>query len=53
MSPIHCRPADYVLLHDDVKSKLSLGIYRGTFELTDEPVNLSLKKLKLKDEALT
>ena len=46
MSPIHCSPADSVLLHHDVKSKLSVGMHRGAFAFTDEPVNLPPQKVK-------
>ena len=46
MSPVHCSPADSVLLHQDVKSKLSVGMHWGTFVLTDEPVNQPPQKLK-------
>jgi len=46
MSPVHCSPADSVLLHHDIKSKLSVGMHWGTFVLTDEPVNQPPEKLK-------
>jgi len=46
MSPIHCSPADSVLLHHDIRSKLSVGMHWGTFTLTDEPVNQPPQKLK-------
>ena len=46
MSPVHCSPADSVLLHHDIKSKLSVGMHWGTFVLTDEPVNQPPQKLK-------
>jgi N-acyl-phosphatidylethanolamine-hydrolysing phospholipase D len=46
MSPVHCSPADSVLLHKDIKSKLSVGMHWGTFVLTDEPVNQPPAKLK-------
>jgi N-acyl-phosphatidylethanolamine-hydrolysing phospholipase D len=46
MSPIHCSPADSVLLHHDIRSKLSVGMHWGTFVLTDEPVNQPPHKLK-------
>ena len=35
MSPVHCSPADSILLHHDVKSKLSVGMRWGTFVLTE------------------
>ena len=46
MSPVHCSPSDSVLLHHDIKSKLSVGMHWGTFVLTDEPVNQPPEKLK-------
>jgi N-acyl-phosphatidylethanolamine-hydrolysing phospholipase D len=46
MSPVHCSPADSVLLHHDIKSKLSVSMHWGTFVLTDEPVNQPPQKLK-------
>ena len=46
MSPIHCTPEDSVLLHHDIKSKLSIGMHWGTFVLTDEPVNQPPERLK-------
>ena len=45
-SPVHCSPADSVLLHHDIKSKLSVGMHWGTFVMTDEPVNQPPQKLK-------
>ena len=46
MSPVHCSPEDSVLLHHDIKSKLSIAMHWGTFVLTDEPVNQPPQKLK-------
>ena len=46
MSSAHCSPADSVLLHHDVKSKLSVGMHWGTFMLAYEPVNQPPQKLK-------
>ena len=46
MSPVHCSPGDSVLLHHDIKSKLSVGMHWATFVLTDEPVNQPPQKLK-------
>ena len=60
MSPIHCTPEDAVLIHQDIKSKLSVGMHWGTFALTAENVNeppLRLKKAVAKmgknDEFIT
>jgi L-ascorbate metabolism protein UlaG (beta-lactamase superfamily) len=36
MSPIHCSPAQAVKIHQDVKSRLSIGSHFGTFALADE-----------------
>eukprot|EP00899_Mesostigma_viride_P001812 jgi/Mesvir1/11631/Mv00034-RA.1 len=38
MSPIHAAPEDSVCIHQDIKSRLSVGMHFGTFILTDEPV---------------
>ena len=38
MSPVHCAPEDSVLLHQDVRSRQSVGIHYGTWRLTPEPV---------------
>ncbi|KAI9258971.1 beta-lactamase superfamily domain-containing protein [Phascolomyces articulosus] len=46
MSTIHCSPEDAVRVHEDVKSKKSIGIHWGTFVLTDEPVNEPPQRLK-------
>ncbi|KAJ1922446.1 Protein-lysine N-methyltransferase efm4 [Tieghemiomyces parasiticus] len=37
-SPVHCSPEDAVRLHEDVRSKKSVGMHWGTFILTDEPL---------------
>ncbi|ORZ17022.1 beta-lactamase superfamily domain-domain-containing protein [Absidia repens] len=47
MSTIHCSPEDAVRVHEDVKSKHSIGIHWGTFALTDEPAHDPPKRLKL------
>ncbi|KAI8997350.1 beta-lactamase superfamily domain-containing protein [Pilobolus umbonatus] len=39
MSPIHCSPEDSVSIHQDIKSKHSIGVHWGTFVLTDESVS--------------
>ncbi|KAI8144925.1 beta-lactamase superfamily domain-containing protein [Fennellomyces sp. T-0311] len=46
MSTIHCSPEDAVCVHEDVKSRKSIGIHWGTFVLTDEPVNEPPERLK-------
>ncbi len=39
MSPVHCSPYDGVEIHQDVKSRLSLGMHWKTFNLSDEPID--------------
>lgn len=39
MSPVHCSPYDGVEIHQDVSSKLSIGMHWKTFHLSDEPLN--------------
>ncbi|KAI8883930.1 Metallo-hydrolase/oxidoreductase, partial [Backusella circina FSU 941] len=46
MSPIHCSPEDSVRIHEDIKSKHSIGIHWGTFALTDEPIYEPPKRLE-------
>ncbi|RKP18626.1 hypothetical protein ROZALSC1DRAFT_29705 [Rozella allomycis CSF55] len=46
MSPVHCAPEDSVCLHQDIKSKKSIGMHYGTFVLTDEPVEEPPVRLK-------
>ncbi|KAG0746829.1 hypothetical protein G6F57_002351 [Rhizopus arrhizus] len=46
MSPIHCSPEDAVRVHEDVKSKRSIGIHWGTFVLTDESIYEPPKRLE-------
>ncbi len=36
MGPVHMNPADAVMAHIDLESRLSLGMHFGTFQLTDE-----------------
>ena len=36
MSPIHISPPEAVKVHQDVKSKVSIGMHFGTFPLADE-----------------
>eukprot|EP01111_Echinosteliopsis_oligospora_P013446 TRINITY_DN4828_c0_g1_i1.p1 TRINITY_DN4828_c0_g1~~TRINITY_DN4828_c0_g1_i1.p1 ORF type:complete len:350 (-),score=78.01 TRINITY_DN4828_c0_g1_i1:27-1076(-) len=38
MEPQHVNPAEAVLIHEEIKSKKSIGMHWGTFVLTDEPV---------------
>ncbi|KAJ3055994.1 hypothetical protein HK097_008483 [Rhizophlyctis rosea] len=46
MSPVHCSPEDAVCVHQDVKSKHSIGIHWATFTLTDEPYFEPPQRLK-------
>ncbi|KAI7877456.1 Metallo-hydrolase/oxidoreductase [Lichtheimia hyalospora FSU 10163] len=46
MSTIHCSPEDAVRVHEDVKSKRSIGIHWGTFVLTDEDVSEPPRRLR-------
>lgn len=39
MAPVHIEPKDAVRIHQDVASKLSLGMHWKTFRLSEEPVN--------------
>ncbi|KAL1936655.1 hypothetical protein VTP01DRAFT_789 [Rhizomucor pusillus] len=46
MSTVHCSPEDAVRVHEDIRSKKSIGIHWGTFVLTDEPVDEPPQRLK-------
>ncbi|KAG0211761.1 hypothetical protein BGX33_004103 [Mortierella sp. NVP41] len=46
MSPIHCSPEDAVRVHEDIKSKRSVGMHWGTWVLTDEDVTEPPKRLE-------
>ncbi|KAF9997754.1 hypothetical protein BGZ79_008545 [Entomortierella chlamydospora] len=46
MSPIHCSPEDAVRLHEDIKSKRSVGMHWGTWVLTNEDVTEPPKRLE-------
>ncbi|MFI5333764.1 MAG: MBL fold metallo-hydrolase [Chlamydiales bacterium] len=39
MKSVHVDPEESVRIHNDVRSKLSLGIHWKTFDLSDEPMN--------------
>jgi N-acyl-phosphatidylethanolamine-hydrolysing phospholipase D len=40
MQPVHVDPAEAVLVHQEVRSKFSIGMHWKTFKLSDEPLNL-------------
>jgi L-ascorbate metabolism protein UlaG (beta-lactamase superfamily) len=45
MKDQHVDPDEAVQIHRDVKSRLSLGIHWGSFELTDEPLDAPIGEL--------
>ncbi len=47
MQDQHVNPAEAVQIHKDVKSKLSIGIHWGSFELTDESLDQPLIDLPI------
>ncbi len=58
MQPVHVSPFEAVLIHQEVKSRLSLGMHWNTFRLSDEPLDrppydlyLAMKEKKLPFEA--
>ena len=46
MKNMHLNPADAVQAHLDLKSKLSVGVHFGTFQLTDEAIDEPIHALK-------
>lgn len=46
MKAQHINPDEAVQIHKDVKSKHSMGIHWGTFELTDEPLDQPIGDLQ-------
>lgn len=42
----HMNPEDAVLAHKDLNAKMSLGMHFGVFQLTDEPIDEPVEKLK-------
>ena len=47
MGPVHMNPDDAVKAHIDLRSRYSLGIHFGTFQLTDESRDAPLAALDL------
>ncbi|MFT4554067.1 MAG: N-acyl-phosphatidylethanolamine-hydrolyzing phospholipase D [Chlamydiales bacterium] len=45
MKPFHINPEEAVMIHNDIKSKQSLGIHWGTFVLSKEPIDEPPKRL--------
>ena len=39
MAPVHMNPAEAVQAHHDLRSRRSVGMHFGTFQLTDEPID--------------
>ncbi|TPX70661.1 hypothetical protein SpCBS45565_g01601 [Spizellomyces sp. 'palustris'] len=50
MSAVHCSPEDAVCVHQDVKSKRSIGMHWGTFTLTDEDIREPPRRLRAEAE---
>ncbi|KAF9996448.1 hypothetical protein BGZ65_007961, partial [Modicella reniformis] len=46
MSPVHCSPEDAVRVHEDIKSKRSIGMHWGTWVLTDEDLSEPPRRLE-------
>lgn len=46
MKDQHVNPEEAVAIHQDVKSKVSVGMHFGTFQLTDEPIDEPCELLK-------
>ena len=45
MQPQHVDPEESVQIHRDIRSKLSIGVHWGTFQLTDEPLDAAVGAL--------
>jgi L-ascorbate metabolism protein UlaG (beta-lactamase superfamily) len=45
MSPVHMNPEEAVRAHLDVKTRVSIGMHFGTFQLTDEAIDEPLRAL--------
>ena len=52
MSQQHVNPMESVRIHQDVGAKRSIAVHWGTFQLTDEPLDLPPKDLAIARQAL-
>ena len=52
MSQQHVNPMESVRIHQDVKTKRSIGVHWGTFQLTDEPLDQPPRDLAMARQAL-
>jgi len=46
MKDHHCNVEEAIQIHKDLKSKKSIAMHWGTFQLTDEPMDEPVKLLK-------
>ena len=46
MKDSHCNVEEAIQIHKDVKSKKSIAMHWGTFQLTDEPMEEPIKLLQ-------
>lgn len=46
MKSMHVNPAEAVLAHKDLRSKISVAMHHGTFQLTDEAIDAPVKDLE-------
>ena len=45
MKDSHCNVEEAIQIHKDIKSKKSVAMHWGTFQLTDEPMNEPIQLL--------
>lgn len=53
MKNMHVNPEEAVAIHNDIRSKYSVGIHWGTFPLTSEPIDEPPKRLHAAAESLS
>ena len=46
MKDSHCDVREAIQIHKDIKSKKSIAMHWGTFQLTDEPMDEPIKLLE-------